>query len=67
MKVQYALGWICVINPLLPEFSFPSILRYNLRQAPIVYGLINAALIGIFSIISYFKIEIFTLGSKRLI
>ena len=47
---------------LLDEFCFPSIfLRYLPRQAFIVYRLIYAIVIGIFSMIpSYFKIEIFT-------
>ena len=35
-------------NPFLHEFYFCRFLKYNLRQTPIVYRLINAALIGNF-------------------
>ena len=43
-------------DSLPPEFYFPSIIEsYNQRYAPIVYRLIDAALIFFFMIPSYFK------------
>ena len=49
-------------NSLPPEFCFPSIFEtYNQIETPIVYRLIDAALIEFFSMIpSYFKVEIST-------
>ena len=53
---------VSVLTLFSLNFVFGRFLRCNPICAPIVYRLVGAALIGIFSIIlSYFEIEILTL------